>query len=176
MAWRPTQYLVKGELDNTIPGKVIGWMKFVGKGKKVIFNLKGDFHRDIRGTKIKFSNPDPDKDGARGYMYGLSDIQEGNVGDITAGLPPQDYCNYPYIEWYSDDNGRVVLELDKEDIEIIGTPIPIAESFPVDRKEQSINMRNFMEGMAKSIGMKNPEKISENGITAIIDKDKLDNN
>ena len=53
MAWRPTEYLVKGELDNTVPGKVTGWMKFAGKGKKVIFDLKGDFHRDIRGTTGK---------------------------------------------------------------------------------------------------------------------------
>ncbi len=28
MAWRPTEYLLEGELDNTTPGKVTGWMQF----------------------------------------------------------------------------------------------------------------------------------------------------
>lgn len=39
MAFRPTRYLIKGELDNTKLGKVIGWMKFAGKKEKVIFDL-----------------------------------------------------------------------------------------------------------------------------------------
>jgi hypothetical protein len=30
MAWRPTEYLIEGELDNTTPGKVTGWMRFAG--------------------------------------------------------------------------------------------------------------------------------------------------
>src|SRR5207244_2413334 len=54
MAWRPTQYLLEGELDNTVPGKVTGWMRFVGLKRQVTFDLKGDFHRDIRGAKIRF--------------------------------------------------------------------------------------------------------------------------
>ena len=43
-------------------------------------------------------------------MDGFGLHQTGKVGDITAGLPPQDYVDYPYIEWYGDDNGRVVIE------------------------------------------------------------------
>ena len=30
MAWRPNRYLLEGELDNTQPGKVTGWMRFAG--------------------------------------------------------------------------------------------------------------------------------------------------
>jgi hypothetical protein len=30
MAWRPSEYLIDGELDNTTPGKVTGWMRFAG--------------------------------------------------------------------------------------------------------------------------------------------------
>ena len=52
MAWRPTHYLIEGELDNTQPGKVTGWMIFAGKKGKVVFDLDGAFHRDIRGAKI----------------------------------------------------------------------------------------------------------------------------
>jgi len=39
MAWRPTQYLCEGELDNTNPNKVTGWMKFAGMKEKVVFDL-----------------------------------------------------------------------------------------------------------------------------------------
>ena len=57
MAWRPTDYLIEGELDNTKPGKVVGWMRFAGLRKKVTFDLHGDFHRDIRRTRITFKGP-----------------------------------------------------------------------------------------------------------------------
>jgi hypothetical protein len=62
MAWRPYANLIDGELDNRIPGKVTGWMRFFRSGKrplKVIFDLSGDFHEDIRGKMIRLSNPDP---------------------------------------------------------------------------------------------------------------------
>jgi hypothetical protein len=52
MAWRPSEYLIDGELDNTTPGKVTGWMQFAGMQEKVTFDLNGNFHRDIRGAKI----------------------------------------------------------------------------------------------------------------------------
>jgi len=117
MAWRPTQYLKEGELDNTIPGKVTGWMQFAGMKEKVTFELEGDFHRDIRGAKIRFTGDGSDNDPeAARYMDGFSPNQKGKVGDITAGMPPHDYTEgMPYIEWFSDDNGRVVLELDHPD-------------------------------------------------------------
>ena len=58
MAWRPTQYLIEGELDNTQPGKVTGWMRFAGLKQLVTFDLSGNFHRDIRGAKIRFRQND----------------------------------------------------------------------------------------------------------------------
>ena len=134
MAWRPTQYLIEGELDNTNPGKVTGWMKFAGKKEKVTFDLEGNFHRDIRGAKIHFSNEaDADSDEAQGYMDGLASHQTGKTGDITAGLPPKDYVDYPYIEWYSDENGRVVIELEPDQVELLVQPIPACESDPIVR-------------------------------------------
>ena len=63
MAWRPTEYLIEGELDNTTPGKVTGWMRFAGMASNVTFDLRGNFHRDIRGAKIRFTG---DGDAANG--------------------------------------------------------------------------------------------------------------
>jgi len=39
MAWRPTRFFEEGVLDNSVPGKVTGWMKFAGMEEKVIFDL-----------------------------------------------------------------------------------------------------------------------------------------
>jgi len=99
MAWRPTQYLQEGELDNTCPNKVTGWMTFVGLKNKVTFDLEGNFHRDIRGAKIHFTG-DAYEDhydiDSNSYFEGFAQHQTGKVGDITAGLPPFDYGREPY--------------------------------------------------------------------------------
>ncbi len=156
MAWRPTQYLIEGELDNTHPGKVTGWMSFAGMTEKVTFSLQGDFHRDIRGAKIHLtgdaSATDP-LDDAAGYMEDFAPQQTGRVGDITAGLPPADYVSYPYVEWYSQENGRVVLELEADQVEVIGRPIPACESDPISREQQNRNMAEFLGSLAAEIGL-----------------------
>jgi hypothetical protein len=59
---------------------------------RVVFDLEGDFHEDIRGSDIVFKNEDPadkntslERDGT--YMEGFDPVQRGKVGDMTAGLP-----------------------------------------------------------------------------------------
>ena len=151
MAWRPHENLVEGELDNTVPGKVTGWIRFVGMNEVVKLDLIGDFHRDIRGAKIHLSGCARDDEETRQCLEGFSPVQTGEVGDMTAGLPPQDYVAYPYFEWYSEANGRVVLELDPEQVEIIGRPIPAVESDPISRAEQEGKMANFLAGMSREL-------------------------
>ena len=152
MAWRPYEYIIEGELDNTVPGKVTGWMRFAGFDQTIMFDLEGNFHRDIRGTKIHLiGNECEDEEKARKYMQCFSSTQTGKVGDITAGLPPQDYVAYPYIEWYSDENGRVVLELEPDQIKVIGEAIPAIESDPISRQEQSQNMIDFLRGLTENM-------------------------
>ena len=154
MAWRPTEYLLEGELDNTTPGKVTGWMRFAGKEGNVTFDLRGNFHRDIRGARIRLKGEGREDDPeAADSMKGFASHQAGNIGDITAGLPPQDYTNYPYIEWYSEDNGRVVIELDPDQVKVIGRPIPACESDPVSREEQRQNMARFLGGLSQASGV-----------------------
>jgi hypothetical protein len=166
MAWRPTQYLIEGQLDNAHPGKVTGWMKFAGKKEKVTFDLEGNFHRDIRGAKIRFTGDayedQADIDGEK-YFEGFASEQTGKAGDVTAGLPPQDYVEYPYIEWYSRENGRVVIELQPVQVEVIGKPIPAMESFPVSREEQSRNMAEFLGGLAAEFNIPSERAICVGG-------------
>lgn len=154
MAWRPTQYLIEGELDNTTPGKVTGWMQFAGLSEKVTFDLEGNFHRDIRGAKIRlYGDGNHDLAKAASYMDGFSTHQTGRVGDMTAGLPPHDYGRLPYFEWYGEDNGRIVVEPAPDCIKILGRPIPACESDPISRQQQALNMANFLAGVSRELGV-----------------------
>ena len=170
MAWRPNEQLIEGVLDNTVPGKVTGWMLFAGMKKKVVFDLEGNFHRDIRGAKVRLRG-----DGelasdvvAEKYMEGFSTLQKGNVGDMTAGLPPYDYTkNSAYFEWYGNDNGRVVIELDTDQVELLTKPIPAIESDPVSRKEQAENMGQFLSGLASDFGIPQTHAIATGNTVAV---------
>jgi len=156
MAWRPYDQLIEGVLDNTVPGKVTGWMNFIGKEETVTFDLNGDFHRDIRGASVLIhgdNSAEPDE--AKKYMKGFGTVQQGNVGDMTAGREPVDYVEYGYFEWFSEANGRVVIEVEPEQVELLSQPIPAVESFPVDREEKAKLMFNFMTDLAKSFGEDN---------------------
>jgi hypothetical protein len=159
MAWRPHENLIEGELDNRTPGRVTGWLRFVGLDERVTFDLEGDFHRDIRGTLIRLSNPSPVERSPE-YMDGFSSVQKGRAGDITAGLPPRDYVAYPYIEWYSD-NGRVVLELEPSQLEVVGTPRPWQTEKPVSRAEQQGYMHGWLSSVATDIGDAAAKKVGE---------------
>jgi hypothetical protein len=154
MAWRPTEYVIEGELDNTTPGKVTGWIRFAGMTDRMTFDLQGNFHRDIRGAKIRFTGDGQHADpAAREYLEGMADHQTGQAGDITAGLPPHDYGNLPYVEWYGDENGRVVVEPDVDCIEVIGRPIPACENDPISREVQRENMARFVERLSHAVSM-----------------------
>jgi hypothetical protein len=85
------------------------------------------------------------------YMQGFSLEQNGKAGDITAGLPPVDYVDYPYIEWYSEENGRVVIEPEREQVEVIGQPVPLDKTVRVSRQEQAANLNEYMQTMLQSI-------------------------
>ena len=106
VAWRHGRLLKAGELDNTVPGKVTGWMEFTGL-PRVVFDLTGNFHElerevsDAKGAKILLTGEgaeDPDYP-----IEGFSLEQTGKIGTISLSQRPR-------IIWFSDINGRVVLE------------------------------------------------------------------
>jgi len=171
MAWRPTEYLIEGVLDNTQNNKVTGWMKFAGLNGNVTFDLAGNFHRDIRGAKIRLRGEGEiaNLQQATAYMQDFSTLQKGKVGDMTAGREPCDYgaLGQAYAEWYSDDNGRVVLELETDQVELLTQPIPAMESDPIDRKQQAENMAEFLGGMAEAIGIPQDNAIAVGNTVAV---------
>lgn len=164
MAWRPYDQLIEGELDNTVRGKVTGWMRFVGLKDTVTFDLDGDFHRDIRGAKVRLiGNNCADPEKSVSYMEGFSLVQKGNVGDMTAGLPPQDYVDYPYVEWYSAG----VIELEPHQVQILTPPIPAQESDPISRRQQAENMAGFLNGLAEAVGLPQTHALAVGNTVAV---------
>jgi hypothetical protein len=70
------------------------------------------------------------------------------------------YSDYPYVEWYSDENGRVVLELDASQVEILeGQSVPVRRKTPKDlvkdRRKRDQAMDDFMSGMVKDLSQEN---------------------
>ena len=169
MAWRPYEQFIEGILDNTTPGKVTGWMRFAGVKDRVIFDLEGDFHRDIRGAKVRLrgDGESANVEESEKYMEGFSKLQKGNVGDMTAGREPADYVNYGYFEWYGDDNGRVVIELEPDQVELLTQPIPACESDPLDRKKQAENMAGFLCGIASACNIPEQNAIATGNTVAV---------
>ena len=170
MAWRPNEQFVEGVLDNTVPGKVTGWMRFSGMKEKVVLDLEGNFHRDIRGAKVRLSgvHEAANQEEETKYMENFSPTQRGKAGDMTAGLPPYDYTRgAAYFEWYSEDNGRVVIELESEQVEVLTQPIPVCESDPISRKEQQENMAGFLSGMAAELGIPQQRAVSVGDTVAV---------
>ena len=125
MAWRVDRYVIKGEIQNQIPGKVTGLIWLKGLNKPLELKLAGNCYRDLAGARLVFENPHPEE----GDYTGLDIFQHGLVGDITAskkvkilvdpGVPTDTFTpsglpyvmgNCLYLEWFSETNGRVLIE------------------------------------------------------------------
>ena len=162
MAFRPTANLIEGILENTTPGLVRGWIDFYRHGKSPLhctLELDGDFHDDIRGRILHFWNDHPADmgyDGSLGkiepgFMDTMHTSQRGKVGDITAN-----HDGSVYIEWYSDRNGRVVLNFPQENTGILGEHVDLNKLPPRRAYPEAFNeyMREVAIAFRKQ--MKNP--------------------
>lgn len=129
MALRLDTAVIRGEIDNTTHGNVRGKLWLVGREEPVLLDLRGDAWRDVAGSRITFTNPMPEAQAAAAALHAK---QKGYVGDITAsqkvkvhmgnddleGLLEEDddveaaseWRNSLYVEWFSEENGRVFIE------------------------------------------------------------------
>ena len=128
MAIRLEKAVIRGELSNEIRGQVTGRLWLHGRKDPVILNLRGNCLRDLAGCVLTFENPQPS---AIPHLDLLASLQEGVVGDMTASrksrLPtvsderllelmerrepiPTRLANILCLEWFSETNGRVVIE------------------------------------------------------------------
>lgn len=135
MAHRIDDLLVRGEIDNTVEGKTTGWLWLLGRTDPVTLDLIGDCWRDLAGSRLRFRNSNPMP--APGPE--LASQQKGVVGDMTASrknrvpdCPAKDFAarraagdevpmvwkNTLYLEWFSESNGRVVIETTEFEMEL----------------------------------------------------------
>ncbi len=59
MAWRPTEWVLEGELDNTTQGWTIGWIRLQDRDEPLRLKLAGNCHPDLAGWKFRIVRTEP---------------------------------------------------------------------------------------------------------------------
>src|SRR5215472_11972552 len=179
MAFRIQDSIVRGEIDNRVKGIVRGKIWVEGRKKPVVLELKGNASPDLAGCLLKFRNPK--KPLSHYKLEELNLMQRGTIGDFTASRkvrvadestetveredkPPEHLANSLYLEWFSEANGRVVIE--SSDYELnISTPewrmTPEEDNQRAELAEQG--MTDFMARLTDAVekhkrGQKDPEE------------------
>lgn len=182
MAFRIHDSVVRGEIDNRIKGIVRGKIWVVGRRKPVVLELKGNAWPDLAGCLLKFKNPLQRV--AHQHLETLHPKQDGQVGDITAsrkvrvmeipmpeaylmkkrGEPvPEHMANSLYLEWFSAQNRRVVIESADYHLAISAPEWRLTPAEEVERaKLAASGMTWFMQKLTEAIeqqkrGQKDPE-------------------
>ena len=144
MAWRPSDWDFEGELDNTVPNWTTGWVRLRGRDQPLLLKLLGNCHPDLAGWKFRIvrSDPIPDwVDYKNEHCDTIATDQSGTIGDVTADQLLQHYeCSTDefverlhagdrpattlrkalYLEWFSNNNDRVVIQSTRLAVERIG--------------------------------------------------------
>ncbi len=158
MAWRLADSILRGEIDNRERGRVTGRIWLFNRDAPVELDLRGDCLRDIAGTRVVFHNPNPEI----GDLLDLDTKQTGLVGDMTAsrkvrvfevsleearlleeaGKPiPEHIANSLYLEWYSENDGRVVIESTELTVEVSDA------AWQMSPREERAQLRRNMEAI-----------------------------
>ena len=175
MAFRLDQAIVRGELDNTEQGHLRGRIWLEGREQPLTLDLEGDAWRDVAGARITFTNHEPRRQKNQGD---LKPAQHGIVGDITVSKkvkqitasdeewqrcmedgkqPPYEWRNSLYIEWFSEENGRVVIE--SADFELQITEFTWQMDEAEEQAQQFANLNAMRNWLATII--QRPEKIDD---------------
>lgn len=165
MAFRIHESVVRGEIDNRVRGIVRGQIWIEGRQQPVVLELRGNAHPDLAGCWLTFKNRRPAVPLHR--SEDLATEQRGTIGDLTAsrkvrvpsvpmeeflnwpeekGRPPSHWANCLYLEWFSERNGRVVVE--STDYELtISTP-----EWRLTAAEEEQRLRDAAAGMTGFMG------------------------
>lgn len=168
--------VVRGEIDNTVEGRTTGWIWLLGRTEPVTLDLVGDCWRDLAGARLKFRNPE-----ASGSV-GLEGRQRGVVGDMTASrkcrvplVPMDEYLemraageqpdevwkNTLYIEWFSETDGRVVIETTDYELELSDREWRMDGD--AEEAQKLANMQAMRDFLAKLIDRRPPRGQPERG-------------
>jgi len=129
MAWRIHDSVIRGEIDNRLKGRVRGKLWLDGLDEPVKLDLAGNACPDLAGCLLKFKNPTKTFPMRKNPKF--NPLQRGMIGNLSASQkvrvftipdeeafemidrgekPPERVANALYLEWFSEGNGRVVIE------------------------------------------------------------------
>ena len=129
MAWRIHDSVIRGEIDNRERDVVRGRLWLDGLDAPAELELRGNACKDLAGCLLTFTNPLPTI--KLPVDAGIMAKQTGTIGDLTASRkvrvydvqvdetlemtrrgerPREHLANCLYLEWFSDANGRIVVE------------------------------------------------------------------
>jgi hypothetical protein len=182
MAFRIHESVVRGEIDNRVKGVVRGKIWLHGFATPLTLELKGNAQPDLAGCLLIFTNPQPPVPMLRPEELSLE--QRGTIGDLTAsrkvrvpavpmvefldwpkekGRPPSRWANCLYLEWFSEANGRVVIESADYELKISPPEWRLTLEEEAQRaKQAAAGLDNFMQILSDAIekqkrGQKDPE-------------------
>ncbi len=174
--------MVRGEIDNRSKGIVRGKIWLEGRPEPVTLELKGNAHSDLAGCLLTFTNPL--KRIPHPHLDSLNLIQRGSIGDLTASRkvrvldipldeadamlkleakPTEQMANSLYLEWFSEANGRVVIESADYELTISAPEWQMTPEEDEERARQAAaGMDGFVQKLTGAIeqhqrGQKNPE-------------------
>lgn len=181
MAFRIHDSVVRGEIDNRVKGIVRGKIWEEGCAAPLTLELKGNAHPDLAGCRLTFTNSQ--KPVPMRSAEDLQPLQRGMIGDLTAsrkvrvpavpmaeflnwprnkGRPPSRWANCLYLEWFSEANGRVVVESVDYEMAISAPEWRLTPEEDEERARQAAaGMADFMQRLTDAIeqqqrGQKDP--------------------
>jgi hypothetical protein len=166
MAWRIEENVIRGEIDNLTAGRVYGKVWLAGRNDPLVLELTGNCHKDLAGCRLTFTNPASKADS----RITLAADQRGAVGDMTAARKvrviedfdylamkrgkkfPEHLANCLYLEWFSEANGRVVIESTTYEISVSEPVWRLTPDEEIRQHEANSDaMRSFMERAAGAL-------------------------
>jgi len=170
MAWRLRASVVRGEIDNRVKGKITGKVWLAGRDEPVVLKLDGNGYRDVAGCLFTFENPVPQAGDEHADLF---PEQVGAIGDYTASRkvrafdipidealamirrgekPPEHMANCLYLEWFSERNGRVVIESYDYETKIVDAAWSLDEGEEEEQlKQNAESMVGFMQRLGEAI-------------------------
>jgi len=182
MAFRIHDSIVRGEIDNRVKGVVRGKIRLRGFARPLVLELRGNAPPDLAGCLLTFTNPQQPVPLPRPAELSL--VQRGAIGDLTAsrkvrvpavpmekflnwpkekGRPPSRWANCLYLEWFSEANGRVVIESADYELKISAPEWRLTPEENAERAQQAAaGLEHFLRTFTDVIeeqkrGQRDPE-------------------
>jgi len=177
-----------GSVCNRSKGRTLLTLE-LADGRTVTAELQGNPYRDIAGRTLTFRHPSPDPKAHITEALALK--HHGQAGDITASRkvkvptiplseiyknPKYENGNFPhvwknslYLEWFSQENGRVVLETEEFELTVSN---PVWQMSSADEEEAREQASQALVGFLDQLCDITPER--EDNAKLFESKDELD--